>query len=827
MKPTDVIEPLLERLVLELSLKPFYRADAGTFEQTAAEIMRTWTDLAGAAEELAVLLWIGDGSEILEWKGNKDEPIRWGHTIGFNNLEYGLYPGAKYYALQRAVEFREPVPAVRYRDVAEIVRALRDTADRVLGKRLFVGATIDPGPEFVHNPWKYERHRELIHGGPESDMPESVAFLCSYERLHGDDTAYAGYPEGVPEGTPLGRFLGRQLRSFADALGFDYLWLSNGFGCTHTAWSYMGEAFDGERFLPERAAESKRKLLSFWEHFRAECPGFPVELRGTNFSVGMDAASDGVPLRDIVAQAGALPPNTPWGCRQLGAEMAIYLSRLAGAREVPIPFRYYTNDPWFNSDPWWSYYGREPYDIYCPASACRVEADGRIRNPSRLELLTIDDELGRLVPELAREVTPHLIRAFTLRPDAPGPFVWIYPFDEYHDLIDERPDLLNHPFFHDWFMVACLSAGLPVNTVMAAEDFVRLEQKQEVLRGCVLIAPVPLRDWALGDALSDWVSAGGRALLYGPVGTAAPRAAELLGLQASDPLDGELAAEGYLTGEQYDTPPQRTLLHNSLVSAGGIRATLSQPDDASTGTRLTVRRDDAERVYALVRSAPEWNGGRVAWIRGSVAFSSRRRLEPLPHEPERHHNPGEWSRGLLADLGYVIEQQRLDPTIRPAMLFLSRHKGAFMLAGHKPDAPVTVRLRFPDGAPLVSERETVHRDGCSTYCFDKTIHHEIRAFARQEAPSCIRVKEQKTPTDRHRCFEVSGLQDAEVTLYPYPESLADGSFTVVQTGVYDTGEPTAEDPEGPLVPHRVDYEADKERGAAVLRAVSGSITVTW
>ncbi len=827
MKATAVTGPLMERLALELSLKPFYRADAGTFDDTAARIMRTWADLAGAARDLAVLLWIGDGSEILEWKGDMDEPVRWAHTIGFNNLEYGLYPDAKYYALQRAVEFRDPVPTVRYGDVARIARALRRAADETLGKRLLVGATIDPGPEFVHNPWKYERHRELIHGGPDSDMPESVAFLCSWERLHADETAYAGYPKGVPEGTPLGRFLGRQLRSFADALGFDYVWLSNGFGCTHTAWSYMGEAFDGERFLPERAAESKRKLLSFWEDFRAECPGYPVELRGTNFSVGMDAASDGVPLRDIVARAGALPPNTPWGCRRLGAEMTIYLSRIAGAREVPIPFRYYTNDPWFNSDPWWSYYGREPYDIYCPASVCRVSAAGRVQTPTRLELLTIDDELGRLVPELAREVTPHLIRAFTLRPDAPGPFVWIYPFDEYHNLIDERPELLDHAFFHDWFMVACLSAGLPVNTVMAAGDFVRLARRREALRDCVLVAPVPLEGWALADALGQWVSGGGKALLYGPVGTAAPAARELLGLRASHPLDGELAVEGSLKEDESDAAPERALLHDSLVSAGGISAVPARRGDAATQIRLTASKGGAQRVYALVRSAPDWNGGRLAWIRGSVAFSSRRRLEPLPQDPQRCYNPGEWARGLLADLGYAIEQQRTGPGIRPAMLFVSRHRGAFMLAGHKPDAPVTVRLRFPDGAPLVSERETLYADGRSTYCFDKTIHHEVRAFVRQEGGSCIRVKEQKTPTDRHRCFEISGLEAAELTLYPYPESLADGTFEVAQTGVYDTAEPTAQDPEGALVPHRLDYEADVERAAAVLRAVSGSITVTW
>lgn len=821
--------PLFERVTLEFSLKPFYRPGAGTFADTAAEIMAVWSDLVQMSRGLAALLWIGDGSEMLEWKGDMDEPIRWAHTIGFNNLEYGLYPGAQYYALQRAREFRDPVPTVRYRDVAEIVAALKWAAREGAGRELLVGATIDPGPEFVHNPWKYELHRELIKGGPDSEHPESVAFLSCYESLRADATAYAGYPDGVPEGTPFGRFLGRQFRSFAEALGFDYIWLSNGFGCTHMAWSHMGEVFDGERFRPQKAAESKANILSFWREFRAECPDYPVELRGTNFGVGMDVASDAVPLREILSEGGAaLPPNTPWGCRRLGAEMTIYLSRIAGAGGLPIPFRYYINDPWFHADPWWSYYGREPYDIYCPASACRVNADGKIETPSRLELLTIDDEVGNLVPEVAREVTPHLARAFALRPDAPGPLVWVYPFGEYHDLIDSRPELLDHPFFHDWFMTACLTAGLPVNTVIAAGDFVSLGTRRvEVLRDCVLVAPVPVEGWSLAQPLCDWVMEGGKALVYGPVATAAACVRDLLGLQVDEPLHGELEVEEDLRTDMLGLTGARRLLHDPLVSAGGVCAVLAQDADEVTQARVRVRQGAAERVYGLLRSRPDWNGGRVAWLRGSLAFSGRRRLEPAPEAGEGRHNPGEWARNLLADLGYFIGQERPSPTVRPALIFLSRHRGAFMLAGHKPDAPVAIRMQFPDGAPLVSERETFVGHSTSRYHFEKTIHHEVRAFLRQAESSYVRVKEQMTPTGKNRSFAISGLKNAEVTLYPYPESLEGGRLQVVQTGVHDAGEPTPDDPEGPLVPRAVDYEVDRQRGAALVRGVSDSITVTW
>jgi hypothetical protein len=818
---------LLNRLTLEFSLKPFYRPDAGSFEDTACEIMTLWSDLAGCARGLSVLLWIGDGAEILEWKGDLDEPIRWGHTIGFNNLDYGLFPGAQHYALQRAIEFRDEVPTVTYADLVSVNHALRVAAHECLDRKLQIGATIDPGPEFVQNPWKYETHRELIRGGPESEHPESVAFLSVGELLHADPGPYAGYPDGIPEGTPFGEFLGRQFSSLAKTLGFDYLWLSNGMGCTHNAWSYMGELFDGEGFDTTQAAESRQSILSFWESFRPECD-MPIELRGTNFGVGMDIASDAVPLRQIVREHGAAwPPNTPWGCRRLGAEMAIYLSRMAGMREGEIPVRYYLQDPWFNSDPWWVYYGREPFDAYCQAACCRLNADGTVRGPTQLELLTVDTELGDPDPEAVREVTPHLARAYALKPDAPGPLIWIYPFEDYHDMVDAQPELLDHPFFHDWFMVAAMTAGLPVSTVMDSREFAAMEDRS-VLRDCVLVAPVPLEGRPVADALCDWVEAGGKALLYGPMTTAAPRVRELLALDVGEPIEGELEVSGSLERDVFPAEGKRRLQHNATLSAGGVAATPGMHPGPPRHVRVRVSTDDSERLYGVVRDCEEWNGGIAAWVRGSLAFAGRRALEPRPQDATDRFEPGEWMRNILADLGYVIRQERPDPTIRPAMLFASRHRGAFMLNGHKPDAAVTLALRFPDGAPLVSERETFVERSTSSYTFDKTIHHEVRVFVRQAERSYVKVKEQKTPTWTNRSFTVSGLKNADVTIYPYPESLRDGSFSIVRAGEYEPkGDPTPAEPDGPLVPVAEPFETDPERGCAVVRGVSHPITVNW
>lgn len=125
-------------------------------------------------------------------------------------------------------------------------------------------------------------------------MKDSFGVVDCTAKLHADTYSYAAYPNGIPEGTPFGTFLGKQAKAFCVDLGFDYLWLSNGLGFSADPWKRTGKVFDGEKYYPEALAYTKRKVFEFWKLFREACPDILVETRGTNNSVGIDYASDGV-----------------------------------------------------------------------------------------------------------------------------------------------------------------------------------------------------------------------------------------------------------------------------------------------------------------------------------------------------------------------------------------------------------------------------------------------------------------------------------------------------------------------------------------------------
>ncbi len=157
------------------------------------------------------------------------------------------------------------------------------------GKPVTVGATFDPGPEFAKSPFKFEKHPEILKG---------YWVDCS-ATLNGDTEVYAGFPNGIPHGTSVGTFLGRQSQRFLTDLGFDYIWFSNGFGFSATAWNVTGALFDGEAFHTEKAAGIRDEILSFWKAFRKECPSFRIECRGSNLSTGADLSASASPIGDI------------------------------------------------------------------------------------------------------------------------------------------------------------------------------------------------------------------------------------------------------------------------------------------------------------------------------------------------------------------------------------------------------------------------------------------------------------------------------------------------------------------------------------------------
>jgi hypothetical protein len=255
-------------------------------------------------------------------------------------------------------------PKMTYGILKEIVTTLKRVGGEVLcGKQIRVGTTFDPGPEFAISDFKYNRHTEVCLGGSMGKK----SMVCAYATLKGDDRPYAAYPNGIPDGTPFGTFLGKQTKIFLDDMGFDYIWLSNGIGFGLETWHATGALFDGERFDYTRFDEVKEMVVGFWHLFRRECPDCKIETRGTNMSMGIDLATDGVPLRDIYRGGFNLlpPPNSPWAALNydFGLELMGHMSRIAEIPSDEYLLRYYIHDPWWMNSPWYDRYNGKPHYI--------------------------------------------------------------------------------------------------------------------------------------------------------------------------------------------------------------------------------------------------------------------------------------------------------------------------------------------------------------------------------------------------------------------------------------------------------------------------------
>ncbi len=443
----------LQNVTLEISLKPFRDTSEGTAREVCTHLFTQWLPLLRHAERVSVLLWCADGSEILDYRGDLTAPFEWARYIGGANPKAHVANDPEGLALHsRPYLYMENPPVFTYGRLKQLVRVIKQVGAEVTGKPVRVGETFDPGPEFAKSPFKYEKHPEICMG----DTMGAKSFVCSYATLEADSEAYAGFPEGIPGATPFGTFLGRQCRHFLRDLGFDYVWLSNGFGFGLEPWALRGAVFDGTGFSVDRIDEVREKVLAFWRLFREECPDFPIETRGTNLSTGMDLSSDAVPLRDIYQGGFGLepPPNSPWAAlnHDFGLELVGWMSHIAELPGETFPFRYYTHDPWWLNSPWLDRYGREPHDIYLPLSVSRLDEQGQARTPTSILFLTADDSYGDLPDQVPNEVIPHILTGRRDAPDAPGPLTWVYPFDEYHDWTFGRPTRVDEVFFGDWFM---------------------------------------------------------------------------------------------------------------------------------------------------------------------------------------------------------------------------------------------------------------------------------------------------------------------------------------------------------------------------------------
>lgn len=798
-------------VTLELSLKPFWDPSPAGLEAVARHLFGQWSALLKGADQVSVMMWTSDGSEILDYRGSLEDTFDWARWVGVANPHYPPIdpnnPEADSFHRKPRL-YRPDPPVYTYGLLKQLVATLKRIGRLTTGLPVRVGTTFDPGPEFAVSTFKYQRHPEICMG----DTMGKGSMVCCYAELHADQEVYAGYPQGIPEGTPFGEFLGRQTRHFAADLGFDFLWLSNGFGFGLETWGLRGAVFDGKAFSAARCEEVRRKSMVFWESFRRECPDLPLETRGTNLSTGMDLSSDAVPLREIYDSVADLrpPPNSPWAALNgdFGLELVGWMSHIAEMPGDRFPFRFYIHDPWFLNSPWLDRYQREAHDIFLPLTMGRLDGDGGVRIPTDLNFLTADDSHGELPDQVPNEVTPHILWMREHAPDQPAPLVWVYPFDEYHQWTFGTPSRIGEVFFGDWFMRGAVNQGLPLNTVVSTGNLASLMAKSpDRLAESILLSPVPDAGTAWERALLAHWERGGRVLLYGPLDHASPALAEFLGCTLGEALEGEFDLEVTGCPDQLEQAGYGTVLaHTALFSAGGLR------EAGARKPLATATRDGVRRVVAAT-------GERMAWVRGTVACDPNRVTGHLlmPLDPARFFPAEMLVRVALKTLGFELAVEKMRPGVTTPMLCVSRHDNGFLFAGYSADTTTAIQLRLPQGAPLLDNTETRLVDGCSRHTPPKSWVAECRVFIEQDEPGPVgcRTRHSGHPSVRER-LEISGLRDATVRFYPKTGTAARVKMTL------DRGVPCLGAPEVAWTEKR------DERGHYLEAAgVSGLLMISW
>ena len=789
-----------QSITLESSLKPFKKKDKAYIRAVAHEMFTQWHSLLRHADTVSMMLWTSDGSEILDYKGTMEQPLEWAKYMGNPNTDHEVGSGPESLSLhQRAYVYRDDAPDFTYGDLAFIVKVLKEEGRKVTGKPVKVGATFDPGPEFAKSPFKYEKHPEILGGNAMGHK----TFVSSYSVLNGDSESYAGFPDCIPDQTPFGTFFGRQSQHFLDDLGFDYIWLSNGFGFGAEGWAATGAIFTGENFAQEKLVPSADKVVGFWKLFREECPDYPIQTRGTNLSVGADLARDAVDLRNIYKGGFNMlpPPNSPWAALDgdFGLELAGYMSRMAMLPDNRFPFRYYTHDPWWINSPWLDRYGREPHDIYLPLAVARIDEEGKIGVPTHLNFLTIDDTYGNMPTQVPDEVMPHILKARYDMPTAPGPLVWVYPFDEYHDWARDYTDRLSEIYYGDWFMRQAINSGLPMNTVISTTSLPgAIANNPGLFKSSILMTIAPEKNSNNEKTLMDFVKNGGQLIVFGPVDHSSKTFMDFLNLSNTKPLSGEMELLSEVDIDIIRGTVPDKIRHLSLFSGGGFRTLIKNPKDSFTQALSSVKQGDEKRDMAWLRQHPDWNGGKVVYLRGtnSSSFTGGRLL--TPDNPEEFQIVPAMLRQLLGNFGMYLKIEKENASIKDPVLTINRSDNAFIFSGYNPNSTVKQSFKFEQGAPLILGLETILEDGFSNYNMPTAWHRECRVFVKQSS-GMISFKElhsgQRGISKR---YSVSGLQNGSLRIYPsdgvtaedlnvylnsrYPWNTGEIPFTEVKNG---------------------------------------------
>ena len=762
----------LKNVTLEMSGKPFKDESYETMLQVCKKLFTQWRELTEQADVVSIMLWIADGSEILEYTGNLNDKFEWCYWIGVANPVPLHKPLAEYTEREKRDTHSFPKKYIPdgaprpYAWLKQLIEVIRITGGEMTGKKIRIGATFDLGPEFAISSFKYKKHRELMR----SEVCYPNSGLSCNALMHANPNHYAGFPNGVEEGTSIGKFLGGQFREFAKDIGYDYLWLSNGMGFGMEAWGVRGVLFDKERFFPEKADESGKAMLRFWNDLLSEYPDCKIETRGSNYSAGIEISTDAAPLKELYRRGVIAPPvNSPWAAinYQTGLELCAWMSHVAELPDERFPYRFYAHDPWFLNSPWLDRYGREPWDIYQPLSICRLDGDGKANVPNSIAILTVDDTLGRMPDAVPTDIIPLFKEAFDTGPDAAGPLVWVYPFDEYSEAVRGKVKKPEAVFNEDTFIGEAVQAGFPLNTVISTGNFRKLiAANPQKLNGAILVVPLSVATKENLPSILKAIDLKSDILFYGSLKFADPEVRALLGLACSEELDGRFEIESTLAGDAFEHGAMSSYIHVLQQFDGGGLTEIPAPE-SSARLYATARQNGVRRVIASVNTLA--TGVRAGFVRSLLPASPEIRKELTNLEllkTDKSFRGERLMRHLLPAFGWTFSYHAFDTLTDLPRPNVFRHDNAFFFTIYVPDTDVAIACTTPLGAPIPSEYETRVRDGKSHWHPSKAWRKDVRVFVKQKAESVVshKIGHAEIPEVASR-FYLRGLVDAEVRVF--------------------------------------------------------------
>ncbi len=749
-------------VILEISLKPFKQTDDAYIEQVCENFLMQYRPILKHAKTVGVMFWTSDGSQILDYKGDLDDSFEWCRYIG---IAQHLRPADEAEDPNRHnlhrwhYDYMENPPVMTYDVLKRITDTIRKVCARLYpGKKVFIGETFDPGPEFAVSTFKYQRHPEILAG---ESMGKASMVFC-YSTLHADDTAYAAFPDGIKEGTPFATFLGAQSNAYLSDLGFDFLWLSNGMGFGMESWRTEGAVFDGYEFHTEKLQMVKDKIREFWSLLKEAMPDHPILVRGTNLVCGIDYATDGTPIDALYSEEYDIvaPPNSPWASidGDFGLELAGYMSRIAHLPQKGYMFRYYVHDPWWINSPWYDRYEGQPHDIYLPMSIGRIDENGKVDIPNYFSLLSIDNSFGDLPDSCANEPIPHYLKAYKDAPDAPSPVVWVYPFDEYMNAKDEAS--LKAMFAQDWFIRDAVNEGLPLSSVVSTKNFTKTVG-QGIYAGSVLVTPVPEADSDFEALILDYTAKGGKVIFYGSVTHASERFLKLIGVKLGEAAEGEFTVDLSQIDSFMDGNSPAVIRHEALLSDGGI-------DTFTTGETEVLASAEQGGVKRAIMTC----GKGFVWMRTIVScYYTREMKMPKKEDGNKYLIAETLMRRALEKFGMHVSFEKPYAGMKTPVVMCARRENGYFFSTYMPDTATALKMKFPLGAPLVLGYETVLEEGKSIYHLPRAAHLECRVFVEQESGHVYSRELTPASYQYRRRIGVGGLKNATVRFFAETECM--------------------------------------------------------